>query len=93
MRRNATEAQLRSAIELACEIELHFEFQFESELAFISKFRSESLEFVLQFTFTCASDVEETLFLSPTGSRWALWWPELIFSVEESHFEPFWGLR
>ena len=46
---------------------MHFEFQFESELAFISKFRSEFLEFVLQFKFTCASDVEGTLFCLRQG--------------------------
>ena len=31
--------------------------------------------------------------LCPTGSRWALWWPELIFSLQESRFEPFFSHR
>ena len=31
--------------------------------------------------------------MSPTGSRWALWWSERIFNFQESHVEPFLGLR
>mgnify|MGYP004408258555 FL=1 len=38
-----------------------FEFQFESELAFISEIRSKFLEVVLQLTFACALEVGEIL--------------------------------
>ena len=51
-------------MEVACEIKLLFEFQFESELAFISEIRSEFLEFVLQLTFACALEVGQFLSVS-----------------------------
>ena len=55
--------------ELEFQIELEFEFEFE-------------FEFVLQFEFTCALDVERSRFLSPAGSRLALWGAELTLDIE-----------